>query len=149
MSWNRSVEPETVESGRKQSVEPNEQRTTNNEQRDFLWPAVLLLSTGAICALTFANVQSPLRGALALWFLLICPGLALVRLLRIGGILIEWMLTITVSIALDTGVATVMVYAGQWSPNRGLAVLAVITVAGAVLQLQLHERKGASRQVAV
>ena len=100
----------------------------------WLWPATILLSAAGIALTFFAGVAAPARPFVALWFLLLCPGMALVRLLRVGGVATELTLAIALSLVLDTLVAMVMIYTGTWSPGAGLIVLIGISVFGALLQ---------------
>jgi len=100
----------------------------------WLWPALIMLSAAGIALVFFAGVAAPARPFVALWFLLLCPGMALVRLLRVGAIAVELSLAIALSLALDTLVAGVMIYTGTWAPERGLIVLIAISVLGAALQ---------------
>ena len=100
----------------------------------WLWPALIVLSAAGIALVVFAGVAAPARPFVALWFLLLCPGMALVRLLRVGGVAVELSLAIALSLALDSLVAGVMVYTRTWAPERGLIVLIAISVFGAALQ---------------
>jgi hypothetical protein len=100
----------------------------------WLWPATIVLSAGSIALVFFAGVAAPARPFVALWFLLLCPGMALVRLLRVGGVAAELTLAVALSLALDTLVAGVMIYTGTWAPGWGLMVLIAISVFGAALQ---------------
>jgi len=109
----------------------------------WLWPATIVLSAASIALVVFAGVATPARPFIALWFLLLCPGMALVRLLRVGGVATELSLAIALSLALDTLVAGVMIYTGTWAPTAGLIVLIAISVAGAALQVS------SSRQIIV
>ncbi|HEX9373948.1 MAG TPA: hypothetical protein VF897_23245 [Roseiflexaceae bacterium] len=101
----------------------------------WLWPAAILLSALGAGLVVFGDVQSPLRPAIALWFLAICPGMAFVRLLRIRDTLTELTLAIALSLALDAIIAGAMAYARAWSPTWGLAVLIGLSIVGAALQL--------------
>jgi cytochrome c oxidase subunit IV len=95
-----------------------------------LWPAVLLLSTLAVGVTTFGDLQGPVRTLVSLWFLLVCPGMALVRLMHVPGRLMELSLAVALSVALGTIVSSTLVYAHQWSPEVGLGALMAVTVAG-------------------
>lgn len=115
----------------------------------WLWPAIIVLSALAVALVLFWDIQSPLRPAVALWFLLICPGMALVRLMRLGDPLTTVALAIALSLALDGIVAGVMIYAHLWAPAWGLALLIAVSCAGAALQLyQASPRRGRFRYVA-
>jgi hypothetical protein len=125
------------------AVERSTERPAGASPRGrWLWPAIIGLSAVAVGLATLAGVQGPVRAGLALWFLLICPGLALVRLLRLDDTVFELTLGVALSLALDTLVAGGLLYAGAWSPAGALAVLIAISVAGALLQLALA-RQGA------
>lgn len=101
----------------------------------WLWPAVILFSAVAVVIVVFGGVTSPLRPLVAFWFLLVCPGMAFIPLLRLTESFAEWTLAIALSLALDAIVAGTMLYAGMWSPNFGLTILISISMIGAVLQV--------------
>lgn len=95
--------------------------------RDLIWPTTLALWAALAAVVVFVEVDSPLRPALVLSFLLLCPGLALVRLLRITDRVTEMTLAIAVSLALNALVPGLMLYLGAWSPRVGLLILITIT----------------------
>jgi hypothetical protein len=66
----------------------------------------------------------------ALPFLLLCPGLAWARLLRVEPLLNELLLGVALSLALDTIVSTALLYAHVPSARASLAVLIAITLGG-------------------
>lgn len=108
----------------------------------WLWPAVISLSAAAAAIVTFGQVPAPLRAIVGLWFLLVCPGMAFVRLLRLKEGIAEWTLAIASSLAMDALVAGSMVYAGAWSPAGGMLVLVAASLAGALLQVKLPADDG-------
>ncbi|HET7093592.1 MAG TPA: hypothetical protein VFI22_08950, partial [Thermomicrobiales bacterium] len=89
-------------------------------------------ATGAAAMLPAGN---PLRLAVILWFLFVCPGMALVRLLDLKDRVAAWTLAVALSLALDAIVAGALLYAGLWSPPAAFAILTGISVAGAGLQI--------------
>jgi hypothetical protein len=97
------------------------------------WPLVLIASTVAVGALTFGGMQSPVRPLVAVWFLAICPGMALVRLMHVPDRFMELTLAVALSIALSTIVSSIQVYAHLWSPGVGLGVLMGVTLLGLAL----------------
>jgi aminoglycoside phosphotransferase (APT) family kinase protein len=99
------------------------------------WAVVLPVS--ALVALLFVAVDigSPLRPIVALWFLAICPGMAVVQLLAIRNRLGEIMLAIALSVTLATFTAMAMIYANVWSPRLGVGLLAAFTLAMVALPL--------------
>jgi hypothetical protein len=101
-----------------------------------VWPPVLLLSCLAVATTTYGWTSSPLRPLVTTWFLLVCPGVALVRLLPRRGALALLVLSIATSLSLETIVAEVMLESRAWSPRATLAILITITSAGAATQLR-------------
>ena len=101
----------------------------------WLWPLLIAASGIAIMMLVLRDMQSPARIFMAFWFLLVCPGMAFVRLLEIDDLLIEWTLAIGLSIALDTLVAGIMLYAGAYSFERTLLIIVFVSGIGVVLQI--------------
>jgi uncharacterized membrane protein len=99
------------------------------------WPALILMLTAASAVLVLGGVDSTFRPVVTLAFLAICPGMALLPLVRIDEPLSELVLAIGLSVALDTIVAASTLYAGAWSPDGALVILVVISAAGSVLQL--------------
>ena len=104
------------------------------------WPIIIIVSSLGISLTVWLNIESPIRSGLAFWFLLVCPGMALVRLLRLKDRLIEWTLAIALSIALSTLVSETMLLTQQWSFKATLAVLIVVSLSGAALQIY-HARR--------
>jgi hypothetical protein len=101
----------------------------------YLCPGIIILSVVAVGLVALGNAHAPLRPLIALWFLFICPGMALVRPLRLRETRVMLSLAVALSLALDTVVAAVMLYAGMWSPNAALVVLMIIASGGAVLDV--------------
>jgi len=64
-----------------------------------IWRASVIACTLATGVDTFLDVQSPLRPILALCFLLLCPGMALVGLLRIEDMAVRVTLSLALSVA--------------------------------------------------
>ena len=103
---------------------------------NWLWPIIITTSAVVIGVLVFGDVVSPVRPIVALWFLVFCPGIALVRLLRLKDVWAEVALAAAVSLSLDVGVASMLVYSGYWSSKLGLGILIFVCLVGAALQLR-------------
>ncbi len=103
----------------------------------WLWPVIIVVSAAVACLMAFVFVESPLRPSVTLWFLLACPGMAFVRLMRVSPFYVEWALGIALSLALGTLVSALMMYANAWSWELALLLLAVLSVGGAALQISL------------
>ncbi len=112
---------------------------------DRAWPIAIMLSAALVGALAVGGAGSPLRPIATLGFLSICPGMAVVRLLRLEDVLTELTLAVAFSIALDSLVAGTMLYAGWWSPEWSLGLLLGASVIGAACQLR-PDRLGRSTE---
>jgi hypothetical protein len=102
----------------------------------MVWPVVIVASAIAVAATSILQVGPPVRPVAAFWFLLVCPGMAVVPLLPIGDRLIQFGLAVALSIALDGVVSEAMLYANAWSDQAELAVLIGICLIGTMLQLR-------------
>ena len=106
----------------------------------WTWPAIIVASAVAICLAVMCGVLPAVRVMLTLWFLLVCPGMAVIQLLRISDRSSEFALAVACSLGIESLLATTMVYAGLWSPLSGLALLIGISVIGAILQIVVSYR---------
>ena len=104
----------------------------------WLWPSVLTISTAMTGAMFFSDFQSPLRPWLALWFLMVCPGMAVVRIFDVQEVLLEWVLAITLSVSLAGIVSTFQIYTHTWSPANALNILIGLTLGGVIIQAMLN-----------
>lgn len=112
--------------------------------RDWGWPGFILGLALASAGITLADWQSPIRGVVVFAFLVLCPGMGLVRLLGLRDALAELALGVALSIALTTIVASLFMYAGFWSPLAVLLALLAISIGGALTQLRLLSRPASS-----
>jgi hypothetical protein len=101
---------------------------------------VLVLSTAAVSFVTFTGLWPSSRPVLAIFFLVLCPGLAWARLLRVEPALNELLLGIALSLALDTIVTTALLYAHVSSKRVNLALLVAITLGGLLADPALRRR---------
>ncbi len=99
-----------------------------------LWSLILLLSAIAAGIIAFALPGTVLCLIVMLWFLLVCPGMVVVRYLNLKEAVAEWMLALALSLAIDAIVASIALYAGAWSPTGILYTLMVICVTGVIGQ---------------
>jgi hypothetical protein len=95
----------------------------------------IVVTAGSLSVLVAAGVHSPLRVVLALGFLLVCPGLAVLSLVGLPGAWDRYSAAIALSIALDTVVAGARIYAGAWSSGGALAILVAITLTATAANL--------------
>lgn len=101
----------------------------------LVWPAVIVLSALGAGVAVYGALGAPLRPLFTLWFILVCPGMAFIRLLRLRTPVAEWTLAIALSLALDTIVTMILLYSGAASAEGALIVLIAISLAGVGLQV--------------
>ncbi|GCE11737.1 hypothetical protein [Tengunoibacter tsumagoiensis] len=101
----------------------------------LFWPLLILCSAVAVVAILFTAPGTPLRGAVVMWFLFLCPGMALIRLLGLQNLIMELTMAIAVGIAIDGIVVGIFLYSGHWSIRGILLVLLIWSCTGAFLQL--------------
>ncbi len=108
----------------------------NRFSNRYLWPIVIIFSALLSALLAFGKIGGALRPVFLFWFILICPGMAIIRLIRIGDPVFELVLSIALSFALGTLFAELLVFTKHWSPPAVLGGLIIISLAGAILQLR-------------
>jgi uncharacterized membrane protein len=114
--------------------------TTSVLVRSALLSAVSVAATVA----SGAGWASPVRIVLVLAFLLFMPGLALAEMLEVRDPLRQMALATGASLALETLVGLVLVYAGAFSTQRTmLIVLALTLIAVVVSVVRTWRRRGA------
>jgi uncharacterized membrane protein len=90
--------------------------------------AIMLLS--AACAITVAaGWHSPVRVVLAIVFLLIIPGLSIAELLEVDDVVYRLTIATGASLAADTAVSLILIYARAFSVGLALAILIALTAA--------------------
>ena len=93
----------------------------------WMWRAIIAAWGGAAAAAAAIDVDEPLRLLLVSTFVLVCPGLAIVRLLRFQSAAVNMWLGVAVSASIAGIVSAGSIYLGRWSPDGALAVLITIT----------------------
>jgi hypothetical protein len=106
------------------------------------WREVLVVSAVLAGAVQLAPPHSPLRLAVILWFVLVCPGMAVVRLLAVNDAATELALAVALSIALAMAAGGIALYSGLWAPGATLAILIAFTVGAAVAPLGRARPRG-------
>jgi hypothetical protein len=99
------------------------------------WAVICLLSALLASLAMLLPLNAPWRPLLTFWFLLICPGMAVIPFFHFEDRLTELVLALAFSIVLDTIVALTMVMTGTWSPFWGLTLIISLSVLAAFLQL--------------
>ena len=93
-----------------------------------LLPGALIALTAIGLADTTLNLQWAGRPFIALAFLMLVPGYAVVGHLRIDPLVAALSVAIALSIAIGTFVAQLMLWINVWSPRSAQIVLALVCV---------------------
>ena len=99
-----------------------------------LWLWSVLASSIAVVSLVVLDVDSAIRPVVVVAFLIVAPGTAIVRLLKIPDRIAELTLGIALSAAVDGTVPGVLMYAGFWSSDLALLIVIGITLAATFLE---------------
>lgn len=99
-----------------------------------LWLWFVLASSIAVVSLVVLDVDSAIRPVVVVAFLIVAPGTAIVRLLKIPDRIAELTLGIALSAAVDGTVPGVLMYAGFWSSDLALLIVIGITLAATFLE---------------
>ena len=102
---------------------------------NWLWPTIIILSAVAAGLVYFVFTDTLVRPFVVFWFLFVCPGMMVVRFLRLQKPVAEWTLALALSFAIDAIVAAIQLYAGRWSPAGTLTILMILCLCGAIVQL--------------
>jgi hypothetical protein len=111
------------------------ERSPTMRRRDQVWPPLIALVAGICVVLVLLDATLPGRATLVLAFSTVCPGMALIRLLRLSEPLTEFLLAIVVSLALAAVVPSITVYLGAWSAELSLLVIVALTLAAVLFDL--------------
>ena len=105
-----------------------------------IWAMICLLSALLASLAMLLPLSAPWRPLLTFWFLLFCPGMAVIPFFHFEDRLTELVLALAFSIVLDTIVALTMVMTRSWSPFWGLTLIISLSVLAASLQLWMAMR---------
>lgn len=101
--------------------------------KDKFWFIIISASLLLAFVVPFIPIQL-IRLPFMLWFILFCPGMAFVRLLKINNPLFEFTLAVGLSLSLATVVATAVLYLHIWNPILIQFILIALTSLGISLQ---------------
>jgi len=100
---------------------------------EFMWPPVIIYLTLA----THFTIASGTPNALIVYiFLLLCPGMAIIRLLDIKDPFVEWPFAIGLSIAINTVVSLLVILLSIGTLQTGFYFLAAISIIGSGIQIK-------------
>ena len=101
----------------------------------LVWPITIILSSVAAGLAYFVFTDVSIRPLLVMWFLFVCPGMAVIRLLHLREAAVEWTLALALSFTLDAIIAGIQLYAQVWSPSATFAILIVLSLGGSFAQI--------------
>jgi hypothetical protein len=101
----------------------------------YLWPLSCAAFAGCASAAVFQGAVPGLRAVFVLPFLLVCPGMAVVRLLRLPDAAAQIALGLATSVAVAGGVSGILLYAHAWNPQHAFAIIVVLTLAATLADL--------------
>jgi hypothetical protein len=104
------------------------------------WVVVILGLVLATAVAVFLDLPAPVRPVATIAFVLLAPGIAIARLLRLESHLAEFTLGFALSVAISGLLTGVMLYLGMWSPTRALVILAVVAIGALALDPNLVPR---------
>lgn len=101
----------------------------------WLWPTINLLTTLMTSVIVFVVPATPFQPYLVMGFVCFCPGMALVRFLRLNDLAVELSLAVALSLSVASIVAGAFLYAKHWSPLDTLTTLVLLTLTCSIAQL--------------
>jgi hypothetical protein len=98
-------------------------------------PTTIILSAIGTNFAAFMHLGAVVPSAIVIWFLFVCPGMVCVHFLHLQESIVEYVLALALSLAIDAIVAGMFLYSGWWSPTGILNVLVSFCLVGAAIQL--------------
>ena len=96
--------------------------------RDRTWPYLISLLAAATVVMVVLDLSLPARAPVVLAFAVVCPGMALVRLMHLADPWPELLLAIVVSLSVGALLSTIAVYLNAWSAHFILLAIVEITL---------------------
>ncbi len=96
----------------------------------WLRPGIVLASGTALVTVIATGIGAPWRTILALWFVLVCPGVSLVGVLGLRDRLVELGVVAPLSLALVTLTSVALFYGGVWSTKAEFGLLLGLCLIG-------------------
>lgn len=95
----------------------------------------LIVTTGLLWALYALDADSPVRVVVAIAYLLVAPGWAVISLFDLAQRWVAALLAVALSLGIVTVVTTTLLVANIWTPGRALAIVGCITLLAAGARL--------------
>lgn len=110
-------------------------------------PPMIIFSAIATSFAAFGHLGAVLSSFIVTWFLFVCPGLVIVHFLHLHEFIVEYVLALALSLAIDAMVAAFLLYVGWWSPTAILNILVSFCLLGAIIQLVCSQWSGTANQL--
>lgn len=94
----------------------------------WFWLLMIPLSMIAAGIVQQMTVPLPLLRIVTMWYVLVIPGMTLVKLLQLRQAHIEWMLAIVVSICINMLMTEFMIYLHAYFPRVVLSLVLIINL---------------------
>lgn len=104
----------------------------------WIWPTFNLLATLITSVCVFVVPGTPFQPYVVMGFLCFCPGMALVRFLRLNDLAVELSLAVALSLSAASITAGAFLYAKHWSPPDTLTILVLLTLTCSIAQLVMQ-----------
>ena len=96
----------------------------------WLRPGIVLASGTALVTVIATGIGAPWRPILALWFVLVCPGVSLVGVLGLRDRLVELGIVAPLSLTVVTLTSVALFYGGVWSADAEFGLLLGVCLTG-------------------
>jgi hypothetical protein len=96
----------------------------------WLRPGIVLASGTALVTVIATGIGAPWRPILALWFVLVCPGVSLVGVLSLPDRLVELGVVAPLSLTVVTLTSVALFYGGVWSAGAEFGLLLGVCLTG-------------------
>lgn len=104
----------------------------------WLWPTINLLATLITSVIVYVVPATPFQPYIVMSFVCFCPGMALVRFLRLNDLAVELSLAVALSLSVASIIAGAFLYSKHWSPLDTLTALVLLTLTCSVAQIVMQ-----------
>ena len=115
---------------------------TVNKLSAWFWLLVIPVSMVAAGLLQQTTSSSTIFRLITFWYILVVPGMTIVKLLHLEQAHIEWILAIVISICLNMLLAELMVYLHAYFPEVVLSLLLIVNLLAWLALVQITFRRG-------
>ncbi len=101
----------------------------------WLWSMINLFTALLTSVFVFVVPATPFQPYIVMSFVCFCPGMALVRFLRLNDLATELSLAVALSLSVASIIAGALLYSKHWSPLDTLTALILLTLICSIAQL--------------